>query len=705
MPSYPSISKIQPEHLDRDALIYVRQSSLIQVRDNTASTMRQYDLVQRALSLGWERSRIHVIDQDQGRSGSSTIGRDGFQSLVAEVGLKHCGAVLSLEVSRLARSCSDWYHLLEICALTDTLVIDEEGIYDPGHYNDRLLLGFKGTMSEAELHWLKQRLLGGKLAKAEQGELHFRLPVGLVYDLTGKVVLDPDEEVQAAVRLVFDLFKEYGSALAVVKHFRTHQLRFPDRLWQRTRKGELVWEPLRCGRVLSLLHNPFYAGAYVYGRTKTRRTALPGEELRIKGRTRQVKPENWPIVLLDAHPGYISWEQFQRNQQVLEDNRTWRPEEHRGAVREGSALLQGIVLCGVCGRRMNVRYLFDGNTPSYECRQAHAQIAEKTCQTMRGDGIDQAVAASFLEAIQPAHLAVSLTTLDQLQARAKQIDRQWQLRLERAQYEADLARRRYVAIDPENRLVARSLEREWNEKLTEVERLEREYATLPKPTALLITPQERERILALAHDIPAVWHASTTSQAERKQLLRYLVKDVTLTKRETDIEVRIRWQTEALTVVTASRPKLSADVRRTAPQVVDRVRELAPTHTATQIAELLNQEGLRAGLGGSFTARKVDSIRAAYSIALACPEGPGFCPSGQRGDGRYSALAAAELLNVNVSTIADWCNSGKLECVRAGTHGPRWITLTPEIIAELRKPVQRHWKRRRTSQSRQIMVQ
>jgi DNA invertase Pin-like site-specific DNA recombinase len=705
MLSHPSLSKIQPDHLDRDALIYVRQSSLIQVRDNTASTMRQYDLVQRALSLGWPRERIHVIDQDQGHSGSSSIGRDGFQALVAEVGLKHCGAVLSLEVSRLARSCSDWYHLLEICALTDTLVIDEEGIYDPGHYNDRLLLGFKGTMSEAELHWLRQRLLGGKLTKAELGELRFRLPIGLVYDPIGRVVLDPDEEVQAVVRLVFDLFEQYRSALAVVKHFNTYHLRFPDRLWQRTRKGEVVWEPLRCGRVLSLLHNPFYAGAYVYGRTKTRRQALPGEEPRIKGRTRQVKREDWPIVLLDAHPGYISWEQFRSNQQILDDNRTWRPEERRGAVREGTALLQGIVLCGMCGRRMNVRYHADGSIPSYECRQAHAQLAEKTCQTMRGDGIDQAVAGCFLEAIRPAHLAVALSTLDQLEERAKQLDRQWQLRLERAQYEADLARRRYGAVDPDNRLVARSLERDWNEKLTEVEQLQREYATLPQPTALHLTPQERQRILALAQNVPAVWSATTTTPAERKQLLRYLIKDVTLSRRETVIEVHIRWRTEALTDLIVPRAKRVADARRTDPQVIARVRELAPTHTASHIATLLNEEGFRAGLGGSFTASKVEWIRAAYGIPLDCPEGPGFCPSGQRGDGRYSALAAAELLNVNVSTIADWCNAGKLDSVRTGTHGPRWIRLTPEIIAELRKPAQRHWKRRRSRQRDQNMVQ
>jgi len=401
----------------------------------------------------------------------------------------------------------------------------------------------------------------------------------------------------------------------------------------------------------------------------------------------------------------ITWEQFRRHQQMLDDNRTWRPEERRGAVREGSALLQGIVLCGACGRRMNVRYLSDGTIPSYQCRQAHAQLAEKTCQTMRGDGIDQVVSACFLEAIQPAQLAVALSTLDQLEARARQIDRQWQLRLERAQYEADLAHRRYNAVDPDNRLVARSLERDWNAKLTEVEQLQREHAALPKPAALLITPQERERILALAQNIPAVWHASTTSQAERKQLLRYLIKDVTLTKREQMIEVRIRWQTEALTDLTVPRPKLVADARRTDPQVVARVRALAPAHTATHIADQLNQEGWRAGLGGSFTASKVEWIRAAYDIPLECPEGPGFCPSGQRGDGRYSALAAAELLNVNVSTIADWCNTGRLECVRAGTQGPRWIMLTPEIIAELRKPVQRHWKRRNFHQHEQNMVQ
>jgi len=507
MLAHQNTLKIRPDHLDRQAMIYVRQSTLIQVRENTGSTLRQYDLVQRARDLGWEPSSIHVVDQDQGQSGSSTTGRDGFQWLVAEVGLGHVGAVLSLEVSRLARSCSDWYRLLEICALADTLVIDEEGIYDPGSYNDRLLLGFKGTMSEAELHWLRQRLQGGKLTKAEQGHLRFRLPVGLVYDPAGHVVLDPDEAVQEAVRLVFTLFEHQRSALAVVSHFAVQHLRFPTRLWGGAHDGELVWERLCNGRVLDILHSPAYAGAYVYGRTKTRRHALPGEAPRIKGRTSRVKQEEWPIVLLDVHPGYISWDQFPRNQQQLTDNRNSYIGDHRGAVREDPSRLQGIMLCGICGRRMTVRYQRDGSLLIYECSQTHTQLAAKTCQTLRGDRIDQAVAQCFLEAIEPAQLEVSLVALDQIEMRAKQVDRQWHRQIERAQYEADLARRRYVAVDPENRLVARSLERDWNEKLAEVGRMEREYATLPKQAALLLSAEQREQIRALAHDLPAIWHA------------------------------------------------------------------------------------------------------------------------------------------------------------------------------------------------------
>jgi DNA invertase Pin-like site-specific DNA recombinase len=656
----PSLTKhkIQPEHLERLALIYVRQSTLAQILKNVGSKARQYDLVRRACELGWSQEQIVVVDQDQGRSGASAAGRSGFQFLVAEVGLGRAGAVLSLEASRLARSCSDWYRLIEICALTNTLVIDEEGVYDPSQYNDRLLLGFKGTMSEAELHWLRSRLLGGKLEKAKQGQLRFRLPTGLVYDSTGQVLLDPDEQVQQAVRLIFDLFDDLGSALAVVKHFATHQLLFPTRHWGGVRDGELTWVPLHHGRVLAILHNPAYAGAYVYGRTKTRTQMLPGEEPRIKGRTRQVKRNDWPILLQNAHPGYITWDQFLRNQQRLDDNRTFRPEDRRGAPREGAALLQGIVLCGCCGRRMTVRYLDDGITPSYECNQVRTKLAGRSCQSLRGDGADAAVARVFLQAMQPAQLEVSISTLEQIEARARQIDHQWQLRIERVHYEADLAQRRFFAVDPENRLVARSLERDWNDKLAQVQRLEREYATLPKPTARLASSEERKRILALAQDLPAVWRASTTTHAERKQLLRFLVKDVTLTKRETTIHIGVRWQTEALTELNIPRPKRVFDAKRTNPVVVERVRELAPTHTDRQIAVILNQEGFTSGMSKSFDRDKVHWVRYAYDIPTGCPEAPGACPGGQRGDGRYSARAAAELLNVNVSTVAAWCKIG-----------------------------------------------
>jgi len=694
MPIPTTLSKLRPTHLERQAFIYVRQSTLFQVREHTASTARQYDLAQRARDLGWPREHITIIDQDQGHSGASTAGRDGFQSLLVEVGLGRAGAVLSLEVSRLARSSSDWYRLLEICALTDTLVIDEEGVYDPGQYNDRLLLGFKGTMSEAELHWLRSRLLGGKLEKAQHGALRFRPPAGFVVDPAGQVVFDPDEEVQQAVRLLFTLFAQGGSALAVVKHFTVHHLRFPTRGWGKRQGTELRWEPLTHTRVLEVLHNPAYAGTYVYGRTQTRTRLLPGEAPRVKGRTRRVPRQDWPMVLHDHHPAYITWEQFLRHQQQLDDNRTFRPEERPGAVREGAALLQGLVLCGQCGRRMRVRYLEDGRTPSYDCNALHVRQAGRTCQSLRGDGVDAAVARVFLDAMQPAQLAISLATLEQVEAQARQIERQWHLRLERAQYEADLARRRFLAVDPEYRLVARTLERDWNEKLAALAALEREYATMPPLTARLVRPEERQRILALAQDVPAVWAAATTSHPERKQLLRCLMKDVTLTKRATTITVAIRWQTEACTLVEIPRPARSCDRRRTPLAVVARIRILAPHHTDSQIATVLNQEGLTPGLGGAFTASKVAWIRYVSAIPAGCPEAPGVCPDGQRGDGRYSARTAAQLLNVDVSTIADWCRAGQLEYVQHTPHSPRWITLTPERLAALRKPVRQRKPRR-----------
>ena len=688
-----SSPKIRPDHLERPAFVYVRQSTLFQVREHTASTARQYDLRQRAQDLGWSPACITVIDQDQGHSGASAADRDGFQFLIAQVGLGQAGAVLSLEASRLARSCSDWYRLLEICALTDTLVIDEDGVYDPSQYADRLLLGILGTMSEAELHWLRNRLLGGKLARAERGELRMRPPVGLVFDAAGRLVLDPDEEVQQAVRLLLAVFDQTGSALAVVKHFAAHDLLFPVRLWGKAHEGELLWRPLRHGRVLAVLHNPRYAGAYVYGRTQTRTRTLPHEPPRVKGRTRRVALADWPIVQRDAHPGYLAWEQFLRNQQRLDDNCTRPGADRRGAVRAGQALLQGLVLCGRCGRRMTVRYTRNGTTPSYECNQIHKQQGGRTCQSVRGDAVDAAVTDLFLEALQPAQLEVSLATLEQIEDQARQVERQWRLRLERARYEADLARRRFLAVEPENRLVARNLEKDWNEKLAAVEHLERQQAALPA-AAVRLSPEERQRILRLAEDLPALWHAPTTTPAEHKQLLRLLLKDVTLTKGATTIRVALRWQTEAGTTVQVPRPPRSCDARRTPAAVVERVRALAADHTDRQIADRLNGEGHQSGRGGPFTAHKVQWVRYVHDIASGCPEAPAACPGGRRGDGRCSAQAAAKALNVDVSTIAAWCKSGHLDGIQTTAHGPWWVRLTPEVIERLRKPVRRRWKKR-----------
>src|SRR5262249_48365682 len=325
----------------------------------------------------------------------------------------------------------------------------EDGVYDPTDYSDRLLLGFLGTMSEAELHWFRSRLLGAKLELAAEGRLRFRPPTGLIYDPENRIVFDPDEQVQEAIRLVLDPFEQPASAWAVVQYFAEHQLHCPPRLWGGDRHGQLIWGPLSHGRVLDILHNPAYAGAYVYGRTKTRSVCLPGEDARVKGRTWRIRPEDWPFLIPGHHPGYITWDQFLRNQQRLDQNRTSRDEDRRGALREGVALLQGIVRCGRCGRRMTVRYFKDGTIPSYECRSIHTRYGGPTCPPMRGDGIAAAVVRAFLEAMQPAQLEVSMVALEQIAGRARQLDRQWQLTLERARYESELARRRFLAVDPE----------------------------------------------------------------------------------------------------------------------------------------------------------------------------------------------------------------------------------------------------------------
>jgi DNA invertase Pin-like site-specific DNA recombinase len=685
---------IRPAHLDRQAIISSRQSTMIQGRAHTGSTARQYDLGPRAQDLGWPRERSRVLDQDQGQSGASAAARAGVQGLVAEGGLKHAGAGFCLEASRLARSCTAWYRRLAIGALPDTLVVDEEGVADPGQDKDRLRRGCKGPMSAAQLHWRRQRLWGGQLAKAELGRLRFRRPGGLVYDPAGRVVIAPDQEVCAAVRLAFARFAQPGSARAVVTPVATPHLRFPTRLWGGGHDGALIWGRLTSGPVLSSRHNPLYAGGYVYGRSVTRMPVLPGEAPRIKGRTRQITRDDWPLVGLDAPPGSMTGEPFQRHQPQLDAHRTWRPEDRRGAGREGAALLQAIGRCGRGGRRMAVRYLQDGITPLYEGNPTHTPPAARTCQTRRGDPIDAAVARRFLDALHPAPLAVALAARDQIDARARQIARHWPRRKERAQDEAALARRRSGAIAPETRLVARALEREWKENLASIETLAREYAAWPPHPLRPVSPEERQRILALAQDMPAVWHAPTTTNTERTPRRRGLVREVTLTGHEKIITIALRWQTGALTMFALPRRRRSWEGRQTEPCAGARLRELASAYTAQQIAVRLNADGGNAGLGGRFTPSKGGWIGGAYGIATGCPERPQACPRGQRGDGRSSAPKAAELLPVQGSTISEWGKQGRLDGRRSAPMSPRWMRLTPELLAAWRRPSRRRHRRR-----------
>jgi DNA invertase Pin-like site-specific DNA recombinase len=491
--------KVRADHLQRNAYLYVRQSTLRQVFENSESTKRQYALRQSAVALGWPVERIVVIDNDLGQSGASAVDREGFQRLVAEVGMGKAGIVLGLEVSRLARNNTDWHRLLEICALTDTLILDEDGVYDPGHFNDRLLLGLKGTLSEAELHVLRARLQGGIMNKARRGELQCSLPVGLIYSAEGKPVLDPDKQVQESLRLLFETFRRSGSACAVVRAFHQQNLLFPCRLKKGPRKGDLAWTELVHSRVLETLHNPRYAGAFAYGRTRTRK--------RVDGKASctHVPREQW-LLIPSAHPGYISWEEYNDNLRRLRENAQSHGEDRRNSPpREGPALLQGLVVCGLCGNRMTVRYhcrrgrLF----PDYYCQREGIEYGKPACQHVNGEVIDRALGRLLVEAMTPLALDVAIAVQQELETRSGEVDRLRRQQVERARYEADAAQRRYMLVDPANRLVADALEAEWNSKLRALAKAQEEYERQRHTDPLQLDDNKRAQIASLAADFPA----------------------------------------------------------------------------------------------------------------------------------------------------------------------------------------------------------
>ena len=602
--------KITAAHLSRMAYLYVRQSTLRQVFENTESTKRQYALRERAVALGWTLDRIVVIDSDLGQSGASAADREGFQRLVTEVSLGRVGIVLGLEVSRLARNNTDWHRLLELCALSDTLILDEDGLYDPAHFNDRLLLGLKGTMSEAELHVLKARLRGGILSRARRGELKQMVPVGFVHDAQDRVILDPDLQVQGAVRLFFETFRRTGSCLAVVKEFHAKELLFPRRLRSGAHKGELVWTDLLHCRARQIIHNPRYAGAFVFGRTKHRR--LPSG----KYSSRQVPSEEW-ILLRDMHPGYISWEEYLSNLERVKGNAlAWGTDRHRGPAREGTALLQGLVICGSCGERMSVRYHMHHNQqiPTYWCGRRPMHRGELgLCQTVHGGALDAAIGDIIIEAMTPFAIDIALGVQQELANRQEEADRQRRQHVERAKYEAELAQRRFMKVDPENRLVADALEADWNMKLRALSAAQDAYEKAAEADVSVVTDAERAELIALATDFPRLWRDPRTQMKDKKRMLRLLVEDVTLSKGDT-LHVDIRFVGGATRSLDLPLPKSCVELRTTDAAVVKEIDHLIDTYTDQEIADLLNERGVRTVVPTPWTGTRIGRLRHYYHL-------------------------------------------------------------------------------------------
>jgi DNA invertase Pin-like site-specific DNA recombinase len=653
-------SKVTNSHLTRIAYLYVRQSTLRQVLTNTESATRQYALRQRAIALGWPDTQIVTIDTDQGHSAASTVDREGFQRLVAEVGMGKAGIVLGLEVSRLARNNADWHRLLEICALTDTLILDEDGLYHPGEFNDRLLLGLKGTMSEAELHFIRARLRGGQLSKARRGELKTALPVGLVHDPAGRVVLDPDSGVRDAVAHLFTVFHRTGSARAVVKEFTDAGLQFPSRVRTGAHKGELVWMPLRHWRVLRTLHNPRYAGAFVYGRRRGGR-GPSGKPTVIT-----VPREQWFALIPDAHAGYLSFEQYEANQQSLLANaQAHGADRQRGPAREGPALLQGLVICGKCGQRMTVRYHIRRGveSPDYVCARESIQDGTPRCQHIPGARVDAAIADLLLRTVTPLALDVALTVQTELETRATQADTLRRQHVERARHHADLARRRYLAVDPDNRLVADTLEADWNNALRAVGAAQHDYDQATTEAAAALTEEHQARIRALATNFPALWNDPATPQRERKRMARLLIDDVTLNKTAAVIHLHVRFRGGQTTSLTIPVPPPAWQERQTPPSTVALLDQLLNQHTDSEVADRLNAAGHQSGSGKPFTTAIVVHVRQKYRL-------PSHAKRLQA-SGLLSLTEVAGQLGVHPSTIKDWTRAGLLVSERANDKNVR----------------------------------
>lgn len=668
--------KITPQHLQQTAYVYVRQSSMGQVRHHRESTERQYALQDRARGLGWPPSRIKVLDGDLGCSGASTMDRTDFKTLVADVSLGNAGAVLALEASRLARSNADWHRLIEICGITRTLLIDEDGCYDPSDFNDGLLLGLKGTMAQAELHFIRSRLQGGKLNKAQKGELRFPLPVGYVFDEANRIVKDPDEQVCRAIERVFTTFLEAGSAYGVVQRFARDKLLFPKRSYGGVWAGKLQWGRLTDSRVLEILKNPSYAGVYAFGRYRCVKDIL--EDGDVRSRIACMPREEWLVEIRDHHEGYTSFEQHLKNLDRIERNRT-NPQEAilSGPAREGLAMLQGLLICGCCGRRLTPRYRGNGGLyPIYECNWRKREGLSKTsCMSVQCSYLDRTIEQRVWEVVNENHLNLALDAYDILQQREQQISMQWKLRLQRAEYEVQLAQKRYEQVDPENRLVASTLEQRWNDALIELEDVQNQIAELQQREQV-ITSRQREEVLKLAQDLPRLWKSKATSAKDKKRILQLLIQDITVEKPERGkVILHLCWQGGQCETLDVDLPRPTAERWRHSESLVHRVRELARDYSDTEIATQLNAEGLKSNKGNPFTRSSVSWIRHKHAIP----------PVDKKQPGEQTVQEVAEQFEVSPGVVYYWIAHNIIPARRLNNGSPYWITINPQKKRELEK--------------------
>jgi len=605
----PSETKLKATHLERSAYLYIRQSTLRQVYENTESTKRQYALKKKAVALGWPEDSIITIDNDLGVSGTSSELREGFKRLVAEVGMGHAGIVVSIEVSRLSRNSSDWLRLLEICAITDTLIMDEDGIYDTNDFNDRLLLGLKGTMSEAEIHFLHARMRGGMISKARRGELKRALPAGYVYNQNDKIIMDPDIQVQNAINIFFKTFKRTGAAFATVREFNRLNLKIPKRFLSGFRKGELAWNPLTHSRSLRLLHNPIYAGIYYYGRAQIKKT--------VGGKKSVSMPiESWHAYMPDAHPGYITEDQFDENVKKLKENAyAYGEDRKKSPAREGPALLQGIIVCGKCGRRMSVRYQKNCSklVPIYTCMRDCIENGTKVCQLVAGEKVDEEISKMLLEMLNPFAVKAAIKVQNELKKRKLEVDSFYRQQVDRAKYDMELARKRYMLVDPQNRLVATELEAEWNLKIRELEKLKKEYEKKKEDDLKEVTKTTKSDIMQIANDFAKIWSSANVSFRDRKRMLRLLIEDVTV-KNDKKIIANIRFRAGTCKTLFIERKLPICEVRKTRADIVRQVDELTENYTPSEIAAILNEKGYRAWNGNMFNLRTINRIIRTYGI-------------------------------------------------------------------------------------------